>query len=45
MERRFAVTCDPETAERIEVLARRYGASEREVVRQLLEVGLEEMED
>lgn len=42
---RYCLNCDGPTARRIEALARRYGVTEEEVLAQLVEVGLEELED
>jgi hypothetical protein len=42
--RRFTVVCDDRQARRVERLASRYDLTEREVLRQLLEAGLESLE-
>lgn len=44
MPRRYAVVCDDDLAERIDALAREYGLTEQEVLRQLLRQGLERAE-
>lgn len=41
MSRRFTVVCDEDQAQAIETLARRYGITEEEVLKQLLDLGLE----
>lgn len=41
MPRRYSVVCDEDLGERIEALAREYGLTEQEVLRQLLRRGLE----
>jgi len=41
MSRRFTVVCDEDQSRAIETLARRYGITEEEVLKQLLELGLE----
>jgi len=45
MSTRFTVACDDDQARAIEVLARRYGITEEEVLAQLVEMGLEELEE
>ena len=45
MSTRFTVACEDDQARAIEQLARRYGISEEDVVRQLIEVGLEDIEE
>lgn len=42
--RRFTVVCDDRQARRVERLASQYDLTEREVLRQLLEAGLESLE-
>jgi len=42
--RQFTVVCDDGRAERIEALAVKYDLTEREVVEQLVGVGLEELD-
>lgn len=44
MGRTLSLHCDDATAREIEALARDFGITEREVVRQLVEIGLEEIE-
>ena len=41
MPRRYAVVCDDDVGERIDQLAREYGLTEQEVLRQLIRRGLE----
>ena len=45
MSTRYTVVCEDGQARAIEVLARRYGITEEEVVKQLIEVGLEDVEE
>ncbi|WP_262180110.1 CopG family transcriptional regulator [Haloarcula laminariae] len=45
MSTRFTVVCDDGQARAIQVLARRYGITEEEVVKQLIEAGLEDIEE
>ena len=45
MATRFTVVCEDDQARAIQVLARRYGITEEEVVKQLIEVGLEDVEE
>lgn len=45
MDRRLSLVCDGDTVERIESLARRYGLPKQEVLRQVIEIGLDEIED
>jgi predicted transcriptional regulator len=45
MPTRFTVVCDDELAERVGVLAREYDLTEEEVLRQLVDIGLEEVGD
>jgi len=42
---RYCLDCDGPVARRIEALATRYGVTEEEVLAQLVEVGLEELEE
>ena len=42
--RRFTLVCDDRQAQRVERLASRYDLTEREVLRQLLALGLESLE-
>lgn len=44
MGRTISVRCDDTTAREISTLARDYGITEHEVVRQLVEIGLDEVE-
>ena len=44
MGRTLSVHCDDATAREISSLARTYGITEREVLRQLVEIGLDEVE-
>lgn len=44
MGRTLSLHCDDAMARQISSLARDYGITEREVVRQLVEIGLEEIE-
>lgn len=41
MPRQYSVVCDEEVGERVESLAREYGLTEQEVIRQLIQRGLE----
>lgn len=45
MPRKYSVVCGDSLAADIEELAREYGLSEQEVLRQLLEQGLESVND
>lgn len=45
MPRRYSVVCDDDVGERVETLAREYDLTEQEVLRQLLQRGLETCED
>ena len=42
--RRFTLVCDDRQAQRVERLASRYDLTEREVLRQLLALGLESLD-
>lgn len=42
--RRFTVVCDDRQSQRVERLATQFGLTEREVLRQLLEIGLDRLE-
>jgi hypothetical protein len=42
--RRFTLVCDDRQARRVERLAARYDLTEREVLRQLLDLGLDSLE-
>lgn len=41
---RLTVLCEERQAERVQRLANRYGVTEQEVVRQLIDVGLEHVD-
>ncbi|WP_435347754.1 CopG family transcriptional regulator [Haloarchaeobius sp. HRN-SO-5] len=45
MPRRYAFVCGDDVSERIEGLAYEYDLTEQEVLRQLIERGLEQLED
>lgn len=45
MDRQLSLVCDEDTAERIDELSRRYGLPKREVLRQVIEAGLESIEE
>ena len=45
MPTRYTVVCDDGQARAVEVLARRYGITEAEVLQQLIELGLEDIEE
>jgi len=45
MPTRFTVVCDDDIASQVEDLARQYDLTEEEVLRQLVELGLEEADD
>lgn len=45
MSTRFAVACDEEQAEAVTRLAHRYGITEEAVVKQLIDLGLESLEE
>lgn len=42
MPRQYSVVCDDDVGKRVEDLAREYGLTEQEVIRQLIERGLED---
>ena len=44
MNRRLSVVCEEDLAERVESLAREYNLPTQEVLRQIIEVGLDEIE-
>jgi len=44
MATRYSVVCDDDLAEQVESLAREYDLTEEEVIRQLLNVGIEHIE-
>lgn len=43
MPTRYTVVCEDDCAERVRVLAREYDLTEEEVIRQLVDLGLEEL--
>jgi hypothetical protein len=43
MTSRFTLVCDDELARQVRALAREYGLTEEEVLRQLVDLGLEEL--
>lgn len=45
MPTRYTLVCDDERAERIAKLARENGVTEEEVLRQLLDLGLEQLDE
>lgn len=45
MSTRFTVVCDDDQARAVEMLARRYGITEDEVLQQLVDLGLESLEE
>jgi len=45
MSTRFTVVCEDGQARAIQMLARRYGITEEEVLQQLIELGLEDIEE
>jgi len=44
MPTRYSVVCDDDLAREVEALARQYELTEEEVIRQLLDVGLDHLE-
>ena len=44
MVRQYAIVCEDDVTERVESLAREYDLTEEEVLRQLIERGLEQTE-
>lgn len=44
MPRQYSVVCDDDISERVERLAKEYELTEQEVLRQLIEQGLQESE-
>lgn len=44
MNRRLSVVCEEDLAERVEALAREYNLPTQEALRQIIEVGLDEIE-
>jgi predicted transcriptional regulator len=45
MPTRFTVVCDDDVARDVESLATEYGLTEEEVLRQLVDLGLDEVEE
>ena len=45
MATRFTVVCEDDQARAIQMLARRYGITEEDVLRQLIELGLDDIEE
>jgi predicted transcriptional regulator len=45
MPTRYTVVCDDDLADRVGMLAREYDLTEEEVIRQLVDIGLEEVGD
>ena len=45
MVTRYTVVCEDDQARAIEMLAHRYGITEEEVLQQLIELGLEDVEE
>jgi hypothetical protein len=45
MPTRYTVVCDDDRAREIKAIARQYDLTEEEVLRQLVETGLEELEE
>ncbi|AGN02578.1 CopG family protein [Salinarchaeum sp. Harcht-Bsk1] len=45
MPRRYSVVCDDDLGDAVEALAREYGLTEQEVLRQLVRRGLETTDD
>jgi predicted transcriptional regulator len=45
MPTRFTVVCDDDLARDVKTLAREYGLTEEEVLRQLIDLGLDETEE
>lgn len=45
MPTRFTVVCEDDQARAIQMLARRYGITEEDALRQLIELGLDEIEE
>jgi len=44
MVRQYSIVCEDDVGERVQSLAREYGLTEEEVLRQLIERGLEQTE-
>lgn len=45
MTRRLSLVCDDDLVERVDALAREYGLPRQEVLRQVIETGLDEIEN
>lgn len=45
MSTRFAVACEDDQARAVSRLAHRYGITEEEVIKQLIDLGLESLEE
>ena len=45
MTTRFRVVCEDDQARAIKMLARRYGITEEDVLKQLIELGLDDIEE
>jgi len=45
MPTRFTVVCDDDLAREVEVLAREYDLTEEEVIRQLIDLGMDEVDE
>ena len=44
MPRRYSLVCDDRTAAQVAALAKEYGLTESEVLKQLIDIGLEQRE-
>lgn len=44
MSRRYSIVCDDRAATQVDAIAQEYGLTENEVLRQLVEIGLEQRE-
>lgn len=45
MSNRFAIACDDDQAQEVTRLAHRFGITEEEVIKQLIDLGLESLEE
>lgn len=45
MATRYTVVCEDDLAQRVQALAREYGLTEEEVLRQLVDLGLDELSE
>ncbi len=45
MPTRFTVVCDDDLAREVETLARKYDLTEEEVLRQLIDLGMDEVDE